>query len=368
MLEVIMDKHILYILMGIFAVLGVVSKCVANITLKRLVKAAGNMNKSTHSLMRLVRAKFEHACMISDKVQNVEVFVEKYLYEYKVIGLKLHSWRRMEKGTAWLCGIAGLLAALGEYILYGMNDQVLKNGAAGIGLAVLLFLFHITTDENYQIEAAKTYMVDYLENVCAHRYEKTVQKEIKVMAPPEAPVPDVNEPSQKTGYVGDPQQNKPAVDAPGYPRPREEVPSPAQSPEITPPVMPEPNHVPETAGIARMTESSAREETAVLQNDGLESKINAVQEELISPEINIVPDAVLMGDANGMSAAAKMTAAMEAEEEKQVEKPASRAVKRAQARRNAEKKAEAAVKPEPDERKQLPKEVLIREILEEFLA
>ncbi len=343
MLEVIMDKHILFILMGIFAVLGVVSKCVANITLKRLVKAAGNMNKSTHSLMRLVRAKFEHACMISDKVQNVEVFVEKYLYEYKVIGLKLHSWRRMEKGAAWLCGITGLLAALGEYILYGMNDQVLKNGAAGIGLEILLFLFHITTDENYQIEAAKTYMVDYLENVCAHRYEKTIQKEIKVMAPPEAPVPDVNEPSQKTGYVGDPEQNKPAVDEPGYPRPRQEVPSPAQSPEITPPVMPEPNHVPETAGIARMAES-------------------------ISPETEAVPEVALMEDASGMSAAARMTAAMEGEEEKQAEKPASRAVKRAQARRNAEKKAEAAVRPEPEERKQPSKEVLIREILEEFLA
>ncbi|MEI3220064.1 MAG: hypothetical protein V8S08_11265 [Lachnoclostridium sp.] len=84
MLKAILDRHVLLILMGMFAVLGIVSKCIAGITLKRLVRAAGSMNKSTHPLIRLVRAKYEHACMINDKVQNVGVFVDKYLYEYKV--------------------------------------------------------------------------------------------------------------------------------------------------------------------------------------------------------------------------------------------------------------------------------------------
>lgn len=55
------------------------------------------MSKSTHPFMRLVRAKFEHACMVSEKVENVDVFVDKYLYDYKVMGIKLHSIRRMEK-------------------------------------------------------------------------------------------------------------------------------------------------------------------------------------------------------------------------------------------------------------------------------
>ena len=82
MLEIILDKHVIFVLMGILTVIGIVSKLIANVTLKQLVRAAGNMNKSTHPLMRLVRAKFEHACMISDTVENVRVFVDKYLYEY----------------------------------------------------------------------------------------------------------------------------------------------------------------------------------------------------------------------------------------------------------------------------------------------
>ena len=103
MLEVVLDRQIMVILMGIAAAVGVISKIIAAVSLKRLVRASGNMNKSSHPLIRLVKAKFEHACMVSDRVQNVEVFVEKYLYEYRAGGLRLHTWRRLEKAGVWLC-------------------------------------------------------------------------------------------------------------------------------------------------------------------------------------------------------------------------------------------------------------------------
>lgn len=177
MLEMIMDKKLLFVLMGIFAGIGVADKCVVGMTMKRLVQAAGNMNKSTHPLMRLVRAKFEHACMISDTVENVGVFVDKYLYEYKICGLPLHTVRRLEKICAGLCALAGLAGAFFSYQLYGMGDAVLRTGACGVGLGILVWLFHLTTDEEYCLQMAKNYMVDYLENVCLHKYEKNNGKE-----------------------------------------------------------------------------------------------------------------------------------------------------------------------------------------------
>lgn len=177
MLEMIMDKKLVFVLMGIFAGIGVADKCVVGMTMKRLVQAAGNMNKSTHPLMRLVRAKFEHACMISDTVENVGVFVDKYLYEYKICGLPLHTVRRLEKICAGLCALTGLAGAFFSYQLYGMGDAVLRTGACGVGLGILVWLFHLTTDEEYCLQMAKNYMVDYLENVCLHKYEKNNGKE-----------------------------------------------------------------------------------------------------------------------------------------------------------------------------------------------
>ena len=182
MLETMLDRHIIFVFMGILTAVGIMSKCIANVALKRLIRAAGNMNKSTHPLMRLVRAKFEHVSMISDKVENVSVFVDKYLYEYKVLGVRLHSWRRMEKTAAGLCLLAGAAGAWIEYSVNGMSSTVWKTGAVGGGLAAIVFLIHLTTDEKYQMEAVRNYMVDYLENVCRHKYEKTNQKEIKILA------------------------------------------------------------------------------------------------------------------------------------------------------------------------------------------
>lgn len=177
MLEMLLDKKLLFVLMGMLTGLGVADKCIVSMTMKRMVESAGSMSKSNHPLMRLVRAKFEHACMISDTVENVGVFVDKYLYEYKVCGLRLHSLRRLEKMCSGLLIVTGLAGAGLTYRVYGMGDEVLRTGAAGCGLGILVWLFHLTTDENYCMEMAKNYMVDYLENVCLRKYEKVNQKE-----------------------------------------------------------------------------------------------------------------------------------------------------------------------------------------------
>lgn len=208
MLEMILDKQIFFVLMGIFTVLGLAGKWVANASLKRLVRAAGNMGKSAHPLMRLIRAKFEHACMISERVENVGAFVDKYLYEYKVAGIRLHTWRRLEKLAAGMCFLLGLLGAAAWYGAAGMREMVLRTGAAGAGLGILILLVHMATDEDYQLEAARNYMMDYLENVCLHRYEKAYQKELKVMTPetpaaaaPVIAVEEAKEPEAKEAEV-----------------------------------------------------------------------------------------------------------------------------------------------------------------------
>lgn len=222
MLEMILDKHVIWVIIGLGAAAGVVSKCIVNVSLKRLVRGAGNMGKSTHPFMRLVRAKFEHACMVSEKVENVEAFVDKYLYEYRVAGLKLHSLQRMEVTAVGICMAAGLLGGFFEYTGNGMNDEVLTTGAFGIGAGILLYLLHLTTDEKYSVSVVRNYMVDYLENVCLHRYEKAYQKETESKGKaPQEPQPELQ---------ADMQSDMEST----------ELPQPKPKPELTAPLQPEP--------------------------------------------------------------------------------------------------------------------------------
>mgnify|MGYP001003343946 FL=1 len=178
MLELMLDRHVIYVLMGMSAFAGVMSKVVVGRTLRKLVAAAESMGKSNHPLMRLVRAKFEHTCMISEKVENVGVFVDKYLYEYRVGGVRLHAWRRLQMAGAGLCLILGGVGAIISYRIKGATEQTAMIGGTGVALALIVFLVHMLTDEEYRLEAVRNYMVDYLENIYQHRYEKTYKKEV----------------------------------------------------------------------------------------------------------------------------------------------------------------------------------------------
>lgn len=317
MLEVVLDRQIMVILMGIAAAVGVISKIIAAVSLKRLVRASGNMNKSSHSLIRLVKAKFEHACMVSDRVQNVEVFVEKYLYEYRAGGLRLHTWRRLEKAGVWLCFLFGLAGAVSWYAARGMGDQVLQYAAAGAGGGILVFLFQLTSDEKYQLGAIRNYMVDYLENVCAHRYEKAqadrVKDEWRAMAPP-----DTN-----AQYASDREQ-RPEIRRPAEPQP--EVIQPAR--EIQPEIL-------DPAGGPEMGTPENRPDQSRQSEEGLENaEVRAVQ------------------------AGVEEIAQAEALEARKRQSGKDRLQKEAKAARAKDGKGEDEVS----------KEVRIREILEEFLA
>ena len=172
MLETIVRKEIILYVMGIFMLVGVVTKMVSHFTVGRMVKAASEIHKSNHRLMKLVKAKFEHASLISDKVQNVGAFVEKYMYEYRVLGIRLGGWRSFPRKAIWFIAILGVFATFESYRMGGASNLMLKyiqwTGIYVMFLALLSFV----ADEKTRLDAAKNYMVEYLENVCIHRYAK----------------------------------------------------------------------------------------------------------------------------------------------------------------------------------------------------
>lgn len=335
------------ILMGIAAAVGVISKIAAGISLKRLVRAAGSMNKSGHPLVRLVKAKFEHACMVSDRVQNVEVFVEKYLHEYRAGGLRIHTWRRLEKAGVWLCLLFGLAGAGAWYASRGMADQVIQYGAAGAGGAILLFLFQLTSDEKYQLGVIRNYMVDYLENVCAHRYEKAqadrVKEEWKAMAPP-----DTNSRSEEI---------QPAREI----QPEILQPAEGPQPEIRQPEMSRPEmHQPEM----RQSEMGQPQNLREAQ----EEKAQAAEgrEPAWEPVQKAAQEAV-------RETAAREPAQEQREQRLRFQEEASRelaadAKKRQSGKDRPVRETKAARTRTGKEEDEVSKEVRIREILEEFLA
>lgn len=172
MLQNIVKQEIIFYVMGVLLAFGVLAKLISSFTVRRMVRAAGEIHKSNHKLMKLVKAKFEHASMVSDKVQNVEAFVDKYLYEYRVLGIRLNAWRAIPKHVLWLIAILGVFAVFESYRIGGFGDLMVKYIQWTGIFMMFLFLLYFIAEEKSRLQAAKNYMVEYLENVCIHRYAK----------------------------------------------------------------------------------------------------------------------------------------------------------------------------------------------------
>ncbi len=189
--EVVTDTNIVFYLMIAVGVTGVLAKLVNQFTLRRMVRAAGNMSKSTHKLIKLVRAKYEHACMLHDRVENISAFVEKYIYEYRGFLFRIHTWRQLEIQTVWFAGILAAVGTISHYMAHGFCEQVYQYAAIGAAEMILLFVIGQLSDEQYKIEAVKNYMVDYLSNACVRKTRRTRQQEkerIDVIQPDTAAV------------------------------------------------------------------------------------------------------------------------------------------------------------------------------------
>ena len=175
--ELASDTSVIIYLMAAIGILGVLAKIINQLTLYRLVKAAGNMPKSTHRLIKLVRAKYEHACIIHDSVENINAFVEKYIYEYRGFLFRIHTWRQIELLSVWFAGILAAMGASLNYLSSGFTESVYQYIAGGLAEIVLLSVVIRLSDEPYKINAVKMYMVDYLDNICAFRLKKQKSSE-----------------------------------------------------------------------------------------------------------------------------------------------------------------------------------------------
>lgn len=177
MLEVIVKQNvIIYFMVGLFG-LGILAKLVSVFTARRLVKEAKDIHNSNHRLMKLVKAKFEHASMVSDRVQNVSAFVNKFMYEYKVLGLRLQTYQAFPSKMMWGIGVLGAFAIFESHRLFRFGAQTIQYIQWTSIFFLLLAILQLAREERAYLEATQNYMVEYLENVCAHRYMKRNQVE-----------------------------------------------------------------------------------------------------------------------------------------------------------------------------------------------
>jgi hypothetical protein len=142
----------------------------------RLLREAVQMGQSKHPLMKMLVKKFEACYQLKMGVGNVEIFVEKYLNEYKVAGTYLHTWKMLSDLSFGATLLGSILVSL-YMVLMGMSREMrVQFLLFGTGICTILILEDIFLDVRRSRQKVTVEIWDYLENVLKPRLENQTFK------------------------------------------------------------------------------------------------------------------------------------------------------------------------------------------------
>ncbi len=179
--EILNSKSLLYV-MAVVCAVGILSKLAVWISYRRLMKATENMAASKNPLTRQLKLKFENCYKLNLNVQNVPVFVDKYLQKYKVFGIRVHTANRILQTALLLSAAIGVAACTGVIWFEMEMKMLVLYGSMAILSVLVMYLMEYILDINDKKEIAVTNLQDYLENVLTnrlhHEYEDEPGKEL----------------------------------------------------------------------------------------------------------------------------------------------------------------------------------------------
>ncbi len=160
----------------VMTLIGIISSGICSVLLIHLTKESKNITKTTNGLLKQIRLRFENCYRLDLQIRDVRGFVEKYIDNYKYLGLPMIAYKSVSNLMALGCvfvgtaeGIRGIIKQLEykEYITY-------------IIIYVLAAIMVIVTSQVWALEYKKEHLIvnisEYLENTLANRLSASDRK------------------------------------------------------------------------------------------------------------------------------------------------------------------------------------------------
>lgn len=168
--ELYKNNWLIYIMLGLGGV-GILLKMIISSIYRRLMKAAKHMGTTNHKVLKALRTKFETNYTMNLGVNNVDIFVDKYVYTQKFCGIYLYTWENLSGQILLLSMLIGSISAIAGLLYECGKDKILLTLLTGIVVsAVLISLEHFI---NIPIKkfVIRANIKDYLENYLITKLE-----------------------------------------------------------------------------------------------------------------------------------------------------------------------------------------------------
>ena len=167
-------NYIIYLLAGLCGV-GVLIKIITNLVYIRLVLASSHMASSKNKLIKEMKLKFETFYKLKIGVNNVDIFVDKYVYKHRLCGLLLSTWENISGLMLVMCLLIAPIAAILGLIVHCGQEEILYTFFTGVCTSALLILVDNLFNISSKRQLIKLNIKDYLENYLKARLEQEAE-------------------------------------------------------------------------------------------------------------------------------------------------------------------------------------------------
>ncbi len=176
LLEFLETGRVLYVMLAV-SVIGILSKFLVNGRYRKLIRQSEDMGNAKDKYLKQWKVKFENTYRSSSGVNNVQVYVERNLGQYKFLGIRLSKLERLNRLAAQLLCLGGLTAAFMTYWFADSARIVVLYGASGFLLGGAMVLWESLCNTPGKEKRLALCIQDYFENILSRRLESGREQE-----------------------------------------------------------------------------------------------------------------------------------------------------------------------------------------------
>lgn len=165
------------ILLAVICLLGIAGTWMAGRRYRRMTREMESLSGGQSKYLKQMRNKFETSYRVNRGVNNVGLFVERNVAEFRCLGIRLHRLENMAAGAGSLAFLLGCGAALFSYRAGMAMDLVRANLALSLLISAAAMLYWKNADVGRRARDFCIHIQDYLENVLSNRLAATAPRE-----------------------------------------------------------------------------------------------------------------------------------------------------------------------------------------------
>ena len=148
-----------------YVVAGIAAVCLVSMLVKCLIR------HKYRAMLREVQDMGHSKYKLKMGVPNVSLFVKKYLWHYRMMGLYMKTWENIN-GFCLVIVMAGSMASGIFAMMQGMSAAIVFSQLlAGVFATGVLLLIEYIANTSNLFDMLQVDITDYLENICKPRLE-----------------------------------------------------------------------------------------------------------------------------------------------------------------------------------------------------